>query len=145
MIEVSNKSVSKLPFEKYRGILGKGNTDEIMEELRGSIDSKMLITTTPTIEGEQIKETLGLVRGNTVRSRWFGRDILAGFKNLIGGEIKSYTEMLTAAREEAMQRMIAEAQKMNADAIVNVRFTIAEMMNGSATEILAYGTAVKLK
>ena len=105
----------------------------------------MLITTTPTIEGEQIKETLGLVRGNTVRSRWFGRDILAGFKNLIGGEIKSYTEMLTAAREEAMQRMIAEAQQMNADAIVNVRFTIAEMMNGSATEILAYGTAVKLK
>jgi len=145
MIGVSNKSVSKLPFEKYRGILGKGNTDEIMEELRGSIDSKMLITTTPTIEGKQIKETLGLVRGNTVRSRWFGRDILAGFKNLIGGEIKSYTEMLTAAREEAVQRMIAEAQKMNADAIVNVRFTIAEMMNGSATEILAYGTAIKLK
>ena len=132
MIGVSNKSVSKLPFEKYRGILGKGNTDEIMEELRGSIDSKMLITTTPTIEGKQIKETLGLVRGNTVRSRWFGRDILAGFKNLIGGE-------------EAVQRMIAEAQKMNADAIVNVRFTIAEMMNGSATEILAYGTAIKLK
>src|SRR3989338_1152839 len=121
------------------------NTDEIMEELRGSIDSKMLITTTPTIEGKQIKETLGLVRGNTVRSRWFGRDILAGFKNLIGGEIKSYTEMLTAAREEAVQRMIAEAQKMNADAIVNVRLTIAEMMNGSATEILAYGTAIKLK
>ena len=105
----------------------------------------MLITTTPTIEGKHIKEALGLVKGNTVRSRWFGRDILAGFKNFIGGEIKSYTDMLTAAREEAVQRMIGEAQKMNADAIVNVRFTIAEMMNGSATEILAYGTAVKVK
>lgn len=105
----------------------------------------MLLTTTPTIEGKQVKETLGIVRGNTVRSRWFGRDILAGFKNLIGGEIKSYTEMLTAARDEAVQRMMDDAKHMNADAIVNVRFTIAEMMNGSATEILAYGTAVKMK
>ena len=105
----------------------------------------MLITTTPGVEGKRIHETLGLVRGNTVRSRWFGRDILAGFKNLIGGEIKSYTQMITSARDEATQRMVEEAHRMNADAIVNVRFTIAEMMNGSATEILAYGTAVKLK
>jgi len=105
----------------------------------------MLTTTTPTIDGKLIKETLGIVRGNTVRSRWFGRDILAGFKNIIGGEIKSYTQMLTAARDEAMLRMIEEAHTMKADAVVNVRFTIAEMMGGTATEILAYGTAVRLK
>ena len=105
----------------------------------------MIVTTTQDIAGKSIKETLGLVRGNTVRSRWFGRDILAGLKNLIGGEIKSYTDLISSAREEAVQRMIQEAKHLHADAVVNVRFSIAEMMNGTATEILAYGTAVKLK
>ncbi len=105
----------------------------------------MLVTTTPDIAGKTIKETLGVVRGNTVRSRWFGSDIVAGLKNIVGGEITSYTKLLSSARDEAIQRMIEEAKKLHADAVVNVRFTIGEMMGGTATEILAYGTAVKLK
>lgn len=105
----------------------------------------MLVTTTESIGGKTIKQTLGIVRGNTVRSRWFGSDIVAGLKNIIGGELKSYTQLLSSARDEAIQRMTDEAKKLNADAIVNVRFTIGEMLGGTATEILAYGTAVKLK
>ncbi len=104
----------------------------------------MLITTSETIKGKEIKQTLGLVKGNTIRARWFGRDIAAGLKTLVGGEIKSYTEMLTKAREEAIERMIEEAKKLKADAIVAVRFTTSDIMQG-ASEILAYGTAVKLK
>lgn len=105
----------------------------------------MLVSTTETIAGKTIKEVLGIVRGNTVRSRWLGRDILAGLKNLVGGEIKSYTNLLIITRDEALNRMIDEASKLKADAVVNIRFTIAEMMNGTAMEILAYGTAVKIK
>lgn len=105
----------------------------------------MIVTTTQDIAGKTIKETLGLVRGNTVRSRWFGRDILAGLKNLVGGEIKSYTDLISSVREEAVQRMIKEAKHIQADAVVNVCFSITDMMNGTAMEILAYGTAVKLK
>lgn len=105
----------------------------------------MLVTTTPDIAGKTIKETLCVVRGNTVRSRWFGSDIVAGLKNIVGGEITSYTKLLSSARDEAIQRMTEEAKKLHADAVVNVRFTIGEMMGGTATEILAYGTAVKLK
>lgn len=105
----------------------------------------MLITTTESIGGKTVKEVLGIVRGNTVRSRWFGSDIVASLKNIIGGEITSCTKLLSSARDEAIQRMTEEAKKMHADAVVNVRFTIGEMMGGTATEILAYGTAVKLK
>ena len=105
----------------------------------------MLVTTTESIGGKTVKEVLGIVRGNTVRSRWFGSDIVAGLKNIVGGEITSYTKLLSSARDEALQRMTEEAKAMHADAIVNVRFTIGEMMGGTATEILAYGTAVKLK
>jgi len=101
---------------------------------------KMLITTS---ENMDIKKTLGLVKGNTIRARWFGRDIAAGLKTLIGGEIKSYTEMLTKAREEAIDRMKAEAKKLGADAIIGVRFASSDVMQG-ASEILVYGTAVKL-
>jgi len=104
----------------------------------------MIIATTEQIAGKTVKETIGLVKGNTIRSRWFGRDILAGLKTLIGGEIKSYTQMLDAAREEAIARMIAEAKKLEADAVVNVRFTTSDVLQGAA-EVLAYETAVKLK
>ena len=104
----------------------------------------MIITTTDEIKGRTISKTIGLVKGNTVRTRWFGRDIAAALKNLVGGEIKSYTDMLTMAREEAIERMVQEAKKKGADAVVGVRFTIADVMQGSS-EILAYGTAVKLK
>jgi len=104
----------------------------------------MILVTSDEIPGKKIEKTLGLVKGNTIRARWFGRDIMAALKQIVGGEIKSYTQMLTAARDEATQRMIDDAKKLNADAIVCVRYTTAEVMQGSA-EILAYGTAVKLK
>jgi len=104
----------------------------------------MIISTTPDILGKKIVKTLGLVRGNIVKARWFGRDIAAGLKTIIGGEIKSYSDLLTSARDEALKRMVDEAKKLKADAVVNVRFSTADVMQGAA-EILAYGTAVKLK
>ena len=104
----------------------------------------MIIVNTPTIEDKKIKEVLGLVKGSTVRAKWFGKDIMAGLKQIIGGEIKGYTEMLAEARDNATQRMIDEAKKLNADAIVNVRYATSNIMQGAA-EILVYGTAVKLK
>ena len=104
----------------------------------------MIIVNTPTIEGKKIKQVLGLVQGNTVRAKWFGKDILAGLKQIIGGEIKGYTEMLMESRKEATDRMINEAKKLNADAVVNVRYTTVSIMQNAA-EILSYGTAVKLK
>jgi len=103
----------------------------------------MLLVNTPTVEGKKIGEVLGLVRGNTVHSKHLGKDIGAGLKTLIGGEIKAYTEMLTNARDDATGRMAAEAEKLGADAVVNVRYTTSQTMQGAA-EILAYGTAVKL-
>ncbi len=103
----------------------------------------MIIVNTPTIEG-RILETLGLVTGNTVQSKNAFKDIGAGFRNLVGGEVGSYTKMLAEARDIAISRMIAQAQSMGADAIVNVRFSSASIMEGAA-EILAWGTAVKFK
>ncbi len=103
----------------------------------------MIITTTETIVGKNIVETLGLVKGNTIRARHVGSDIGAGLKSLVGGEIKGYVKAMNDARDEAEKRMIEEAEKMGAHAIVGVRFTSATIMSGSA-EILAYGTAVKL-
>jgi uncharacterized protein YbjQ (UPF0145 family) len=102
----------------------------------------MIITTTETIPGKQITEILGIARGSTVRARHLGRDIFAGLKNVVGGEIEEYTRLQAQSREQAMQRMIKDAEKLNANAIVNVRFTTAMVMAGAA-EILAYGTAVK--
>ncbi len=104
----------------------------------------MIISTTETIPGHEIAELLGVARGNTVRAKHLGRDILAGLKNLIGGEIGAYTEMLTDAREEATQRMIQDAQRLGANAVVNVRYTTSAVA-ASMSEILAYGTAVKLQ
>ncbi|MEK6825155.1 MAG: YbjQ family protein [Nanoarchaeota archaeon] len=103
----------------------------------------LIVTTTGEIPGKKITKILGLVRGNTVRSRHIGRDIMAGFKNIVGGEIKSYTELLTQARDEAYNRMVNQAIDLGADAVVNVRFATSNVMN-AASEILAYGTAVKL-
>ena len=104
----------------------------------------MIITTSYLIPGKEITETLGLVKGNTVRARNIGRDIFAGLKNIVGGEISEYTKLMTQARDEATQRLIQEAEKLNADAIIGVRYTTSNVMQG-ASEILAYGTAVKLK
>ena len=101
----------------------------------------MLITTTDQIEGKRIVKTLGLVRGNTIRCRHVGNDIMAGLKNLVGGEISNYTKMMGESREQAIDRMIEEAQKLGANAIVQMRFATSMVMS-SAAEILAYGTAV---
>lgn len=104
----------------------------------------MLFVTTNTIEGKEIAQSLGVVRGSTVRARNVGRDIFAGLKNLVGGEISEYTKLLADAREQAIQRMLKDASNLGADAVVNVRFTTSQVMQGAA-EMLAYGTAVKLK
>ena len=101
----------------------------------------MILVNTPTIEGRQVA-VLGMVSGNTVQSKNAFKDIGAGFRNLVGGEVVSYTKMLSEARDVAIQRMIAQASNMGADAIVNVRFSSASIMDGAA-EILAWGTAVK--
>jgi uncharacterized protein YbjQ (UPF0145 family) len=106
--------------------------------------SEIIVTTINEIPGKKIVEVLGVVRGNTARARNIGRDIGAGFKNIIGGEIKTYTEMISHSRDEAYNRMVNEAIKMGADAIVGFRFMTSMIMQG-VSEMLAYGTAVKLK
>ncbi len=104
----------------------------------------MKITTQDKFVDYEITETLGLVRGNTIRARNIGKDILAGLRTIVGGEISEYTKMLGEAREQALDRMIDKASAKNADGIVCVRFTTSSVMKGSA-ELLAYGTAVKLQ
>lgn len=104
----------------------------------------MITTNTQTVPGREITEILGIARGSTVRARHFGRDIFAGLKNFVGGEIHEYTELQAEAREQSLQRMIQDAEKLGADAIVNVRMHTSMIMQG-CSEILVYGTAVKLK
>jgi len=106
--------------------------------------AEIITSTTTEIPGKKVTEILGVVKGNTIRARHVGRDIAAGFKNIVGGEIKSYTDMTTSAREEAFNRMVNQAVEMKADAIINIRFATSMIMQGAA-EMLAYGTAVKLK
>jgi uncharacterized protein YbjQ (UPF0145 family) len=107
------------------------------------MDKKIILSTTETVPGREIREVLGVVKGNTVRTRNVGSDIGAGIKSLFGGEIKAYVKVMTAAREEADARMIEEAQALGADAIIGMRYASAQIMSGGA-EILSYGTAVKL-
>jgi len=102
----------------------------------------MICTTTESIPGKSISQSLGIARGSTVRARNIGRDIFAGLKNIVGGEISEYTKLQAHAREEALQRMEQDAVRLGADAVVNVRITTSMIMQG-ASEILAYGTAVK--
>ena len=104
----------------------------------------MIVVTTETIHGKSIDETLGIVKGEIVQSKHLGRDFMAGMKTIVGGEIKGYTEMISEARRIATERMIAEAKKIGADAIIGVRFGSSAVMQGAA-EMLVYGTAVKLK
>lgn len=104
----------------------------------------MIVSTTSTIAGQEIVETIGVCRGSTVRARNIGRDLFAGLKNIVGGEIDEYTKLQAQSREQALQRMIKDAERLGADAIVNVRFTTSMVMSGAA-EMLAYGTAVKLR
>jgi len=104
----------------------------------------MIIVTTNNIPGYEITEVIGLVRGNTIRARAIGKDIMAGLKNLVGGEIHEYTKMIAESREQALDRIIAEAEDKGADAIVGARFTTSSVMQGAA-ELFVYGTAVKIK
>jgi len=104
----------------------------------------MILTTLNNIPGRQIETSLGLVRGNTIRAKHIGKDIIAGFRNIVGGEIKEYTQALNEAREEAVKRMIKEAEDLGADAIIGIRFTTSQIMSGAA-ELLVYGTAIKLE
>ena len=104
----------------------------------------IVYTTTDYVPGAEIVEILGVIAGNVVQSKHVGRDIMAGFKTIVGGEIKSYTDMLTESRQIAISRLVEEALKLDADAVVSLRFTTSSIM-GSASEILAYGTAVRLQ
>ncbi len=104
----------------------------------------MMVVTSDHVEGKKVTSTLGLVKGNTIRAKHLGKDIVAGFRNIVGGEIKEYTEMLSDAREEAVRRMVKDAEKLGADGVISVRFTTSTVIGGAA-ELLAYGTAVKLK
>lgn len=101
----------------------------------------MMLTTTEQIVGKKIVQTLGVARGNTIRARHIGKDILAALKTLVGGEIEEYTKLIAEAREQAIDRMVESAREMGANAVVSVRFTTSYVM-GTASEILAYGTAV---
>jgi uncharacterized protein YbjQ (UPF0145 family) len=105
---------------------------------------EIIATTAMEIPGKKVVKVLGLVKGNTVRARNIGRDIGAGFKSIVGGEIKTYTDMMSYSRDEAYNRMVNQAIELGADAIIGVRFMTSMIMQG-ASEILAYGTAVKLK
>ena len=103
----------------------------------------MIVVNTETVPGHRILELKGLVQGNTIRAKHVGRDLAAGLKNIVGGELKGYTQLLTEARRQAMERMIAQAQELGANAVVNVRFTTSAVTQGAA-ELYAYGTAVLL-
>ncbi|WP_202710707.1 YbjQ family protein [Sporosalibacterium faouarense] len=104
----------------------------------------MILTNTSTIAEKEIKETLGIVKGSTIRAKHIGKDIMAGFRQLVGGELKEYSEMIEEARKIATAKMVEDANSLGADAIVNIRFSTSAVMQGAA-EILVYGTAVKLK
>ena len=103
----------------------------------------MIIVNTDFVPGHQIDSALGLVRGSTIRAKHIGKDIMAGLRTIVGGEIKEYTEMIVESRNQAVKRMEEQAAKLEADAVINVRFVTAQVMAGAA-ELLAYGTAVKL-
>lgn len=105
---------------------------------------RILTTTAETVPGFEVVQVLGLVRGNTVRTRHVGRDIMASFKTLVGGEIEGYTDLMTAAREQALERMLEQAEALEADGVIAVRFETSSIMD-SAAELFVYGTAVRLK
>ncbi|WP_144393122.1 YbjQ family protein [Pleionea sediminis] len=106
--------------------------------------SHIIIATSDELPGYTVEKTLGMVRGNTIRARHIGRDILAGLRGIVGGEVHEYTKLLAESREQALDRMIEEARSLGADAVVGTRFSTSLMAQGAA-ELLAYGTAVKLK
>lgn len=104
----------------------------------------MIVSTTGEVPGKRVTRTLGLVRGNTIRARHVGRDITAAFRNLVGGEVSEYTKLFAEAREQALDRMVAEAKGLGANAVIEVRFSTSMVMQAAA-ELLAYGTAVRVE
>ena len=104
----------------------------------------MIITTSEQVEGKKIVKTIGMVKGSTIRARHLGRDLMAGLRGVVGGEITEYTKMMAESREQAIQRMVEDAEKQGANAIVGMRFTTSMVMQ-NASEILAYGTGVVLE
>jgi uncharacterized protein YbjQ (UPF0145 family) len=104
----------------------------------------MIISTTFDVPGRQIVQHMGLARGNVVRSRFFGRDFVAGIRMMIGGEINEYTKLMAETREQAIDRMVSDAQRLGADAIIGIRLETSSVGMGQATEVMAYGTAVRL-
>ncbi len=104
----------------------------------------MILSTSGQIEGKKIAKTIGLVKGSTIRARHLGKDIMAGFRGMVGGEITEYTKMMAEAREESIQRMIEDAERKGANAIVSMRFSTSMIMQNAA-EVLAYGTGVVLE
>lgn len=104
----------------------------------------MIVTTTETVAGSDITEVMGLVRGNTIRARHVGRDLMAGLRTIVGGEIHEYAKLMGEAREQALDRMVEEARGLGANAVINVRFSTSVIINGAA-EMLAYGTAVRIE
>lgn len=104
----------------------------------------MIVTMADSIAGREIETELGVARGNVVRARFFGRDFIAGLRNIVGGEVPEYTKLLAESREQALDRMVRHAEELGADGVVTFRLTTSTVMDGAA-EILAYGTAVKLK
>lgn len=121
--------------------------DKLIKSSAGAVTGfrhDLVVSTTQEVTGRRVREVLGVVRGNTVRARNVGRDILAAFRNVIGGEIRDYTKLLAETREQAIDRMVDQARGMGANAVVGVRFTTSMVMQGAA-ELLAYGTAVVLE
>ncbi|MDC7226193.1 MAG: YbjQ family protein [Spirochaetales bacterium] len=106
-------------------------------------DNGIILVTTDNIPGRSITKVMGMARGNTIRARHMGKDIMAGFKNMVGGEIADYTKMMAESREQALDRLIEDAESLGADAVIGIRFTTTSLMQGAA-EFLVYGTAVKL-
>ena len=104
----------------------------------------MILSNTETVPGKTITRFFGVVSGSTVRAKHIGKDILAGFKNIVGGELRAYTELLTEARADAIERMVAEAASLGANAVVNIRFSTSSVAQGAA-ELFAYGTAVEVE
>ena len=104
----------------------------------------MIVVTTDFIPGRKVGEALGLVRGSTIRAKHIGKDLMAGLRTIVGGEIKEYSEMLVEARAESLRRMQQQAEQLGADAVINVRFVTSQVMSGAA-ELLSYGTAVKFE
>lgn len=102
----------------------------------------MIVVMGTTVPGNRVTESLGVVRGSTIRAKHIGKDIMAGLRSIVGGEVKEYTEMLVEARNESMNRMVAQAEYLGADAVVNMRFMTSQVMSGAA-ELLAYGDAVR--